>query len=180
MTTRIIVVESDPQWPEQFATVRRELDTSLAGVPVVAIEHVGSTSVPGLAAKPIIDVDVVVRRPDVRSAVEALESIGYVLLGDLGVPDRIAFTAPVDSIRRNVYVTIEGCLALRNHLGLRDVLRGDPQLRDEYSETKRQLAAGTDDIDVYVAGKTEIIRRILERAGLADGELDEIEGINRG
>jgi GrpB-like predicted nucleotidyltransferase (UPF0157 family) len=180
MNKPIIVVESDPQWPEMFATVCRELRTALAGVPVVAIEHVGSTSVPGLAAKPIIDVDVIVRGSDVRSAVEALESSGYVLLGDLGVPDRIAFTAPVDSIRRNVYITIEGCLALRNHLGLRDVLRSDPHLRDQYSEIKRQLAAGTCDIDVYVAGKTDVIHRILERAGLTDGELEEIERINRG
>ncbi len=179
MSNPIIVVEPDPQWAERFATIRRELQASLAGVPVIAIEHVGSTSVPGLAAKPIIDVDIVVARPYVRIATDALESSGYVSLGDLGVPDRIAFRAPNEGIRRNVYVTVEGCLSLRNHLGLRDVLRGDPQLRDEYSAVKRRLATETGDIDVYVDGKTAIIRRILERAGLSDSDLDEIEGINR-
>ncbi len=118
MSDPIIVVESDPRWTESFATIRRELQASLAGVPVVAIEHIGSTSVPGLAAKPIIDVDIVVCRPSVRSAIDALEASGYESLGDLGVPDRIAFRAPHDATRRNVYVTIEGCLSLRNHLGL--------------------------------------------------------------
>ena len=179
MNKAIVVVEPDPLWAESFATIRRDLQASLAGVPVVAIEHVGSTSVPGLAAKPIIDVDVVVARPHVPGAADALEASGYVALGDLGVPDRLAFQAPNDGIRRNVYVVVDGCLSLRNHLGLRSVLRSDPRLRDEYSAIKRRLAAETGDIDVYVDGKTEIIRRILERAGLASGELEEIERINQ-
>jgi GrpB-like predicted nucleotidyltransferase (UPF0157 family) len=179
MSNPIVVVEPDPKWAETFAWIRRQLQASIVGVPVIAIEHVGSTAVPGLAAKPIIDVDIVVAPPDVDGAVEALESIGYVSLGDLGVPDRIAFRAPDEAPRRNVYVTVEGCLSLRNHLGVREVLRTDPQLRDEYSAVKRRLAEQTGDIEVYVAGKTEIVRLILERAGLNSSELDEIEGINR-
>lgn len=179
MSPTIVVVDSDPQWPETFAAVRRELFGTLAAVPVVAIEHVGSTSVPGLAAKPILDIDVIVRRPYVGAAGEALERAGYTPLGEMGVPDQLAFRPPQDGVHRNVYVTVDGCLSLRNHLGVRDVLRRDVALRVEYSAIKRRLATETEDIDVYVDGKSAIVRRILQQAGLAGAELDEIEGINR-
>ena len=179
MTNPIVVVDYDHQWPAAFATIRTTLEKALAPVPVIGIEHVGSTSVPGLAAKPIIDIDVIVDRAHVDDAAAALAASGYAPLGDMGVPDRFAFKAPPDAIRQNTYVTVVGCLALRNHLGLRDVLRGDPELRDEYSAVKRQLAAATDDIDVYVDGKSDVVRRVLARAGLVVAELDEIEAGNR-
>ena len=179
MTNPIVVVDYDPQWPVAFATIRATLETVLTEVPVIGIEHVGSTSVPGLAAKPTIDIDVIVDRLHVGDAIAALESVGYRSLGEMGVPDRHAFKPPPDSIRQNTYVTVVGCLSLRNHLGLRDVLRNDPGLRDEYSSVKRRLAAATDDIDVYVDGKSDVVRRILGRAGLDVAELDEIETGNR-
>ena len=179
MTNPIVVDDYNPQWAEAFATIGRSLARALAEVPIVGIEHVGSTSVPGLAAKPIIDIDVIVDQSDVGEAIAALESIGYASLGDLGVPGRYALQAPEGAFRQNTYVTVNGCLSLRNHLGLRDVLRSDPELRDEYSSVKRRLVTETDDIDVYIDGKTEIIQRILERAGLVRSELVEIEGLNR-
>jgi GrpB-like predicted nucleotidyltransferase (UPF0157 family) len=179
MSNPIVVIDYDPQWPAVFSTIREALVAAIATVPIVAIEHVGSTSVPGLAAKPIIDLDVIVRRQFVSRAIDALVFVGYEALGDLGVPERYAFKAPADAPRQNVYVTVEGCLSLRNHLGLRDVLRGDANLRDEYAAVKRQVADSTTDIDVYLDGKTAVVRRILQRAGLSAGELDEIEGLNR-
>jgi GrpB-like predicted nucleotidyltransferase (UPF0157 family) len=179
MTNPIVVVDYDPLWPQAFATIRDALRVALAGVPVIAIEHVGSTSVPGLAAKPIIDIDVIVDRSHVDDASAALEVVGYTPLGDLGIANRYAFTAPTGSIRQNTYVTVDGCLSVRNHLGLRDVLRNDADLRDAYSAVKRRLADATDDIDMYLDGKSEVVRRILGRAGLTVSELDEIEGKNR-
>lgn len=179
MTNPIVVVEYDPQWPQAFATVRDMLQTALAALPVIAIEHVGSTSVPGLVAKPIIDIDVIVDGSQVTAAASALETAGYQPLGDLGIPDRYAFQAPDDGIRRNTYVTVEGCLSVRNHLGLRDVLRSDTALRDEYGAVKQRLAGETDDIEVYLDGKTEIISRILAKAGLSASELDQIGDANR-
>ena len=179
MTTGILVVDYDPHWPWSFAIIHHTLQAALVDVPVVAIEHVGSTSVPGLAAKPIIDIDVIVDRSAVDAAADALVAEGYTPLGDMGVPDRYAFKAPDGSLRQNTYVTVDGCLSLRNHLGLREVLRNDAALRDEYSATKKRLSEGTDDIDVYLDGKTEVVRRILLRAGLSAGELDEIEGLYR-
>jgi GrpB-like predicted nucleotidyltransferase (UPF0157 family) len=179
MNNPIVVVDYDPQWPEVFATIHDVLTEALVDVPVVGIEHVGSTSVPGLAAKPIIDVDVIVRRQFVSRAIDALRSAGYEPLGDLGITDRYAHCAPPGAARQNVYVTVEGCLPVRNHLGLRDVLRNDADLRDEYAAIKLHMAGSTTDIDVYLDGKTAVVRRILQRAGLSSAELDEIEGINR-
>ena len=179
MNNPIVVVDYDPQWPEVFATIHDVLTEALLDVPVVGIEHIGSTSVPGLAAKPIIDVDVIVRRQFVGRAIDALQTAGYEPLGDLGITDRFALRAPTGAPRQNVYVTVEGCLSVRNHLGLRDVLRSDASLRDEYAAVKLQMAGATTDIDVYLDGKTAVVRRILQRAGLSAAELDEIEGINR-
>ncbi|MEP7048600.1 MAG: GrpB family protein [Ilumatobacteraceae bacterium] len=179
MSDTIVVVDYDPQWPVAFATISDTLRASLAGVAVIGIEHVGSTSVPELAAKPIIDIDVVVDRAQVDAAAAALEAVGYTPLGDMGVPDRWAFRAPEGSIRQNTYITVDGCLSLRNHLGLRSVLRADAELRDEYSAVKHRLAGETDDIDVYVDGKSAVVRRVLERAGLGVDDLDEIEAGNR-
>ena len=179
MNNPIVVVDYDPQWPEVFVTIHDALTEALADVPVIGIEHIGSTSVPGLAAKPIIDVDVIVHRQSVSRAIDALQAAGYEHLGDLGIADRHAHRAPPGAPRQNVYVTVEGCLAVRNHLGLRDVLRSDAGLRDEYAAVKLHMAGATTDIDVYLDGKTAVVRRILQRAGLSAAELDEIEGINR-
>ena len=119
VSVHVEVVTYDSEWPKRFASVREELRIALAAIPVIAIEHVGSTSIPGLAAKPTIDVDVVAARDDVRTAIAALEAIGYASLGDLGVPDRYALRPPADGVRRNVYVVVDGCLALRNHRAVR-------------------------------------------------------------
>jgi GrpB protein len=83
----ITVVEYDPAWPEHFEMLRNEYAAAMAcaGVTVVAIEHVGSTSVHGLAAKPIIDCDIVVREADVVAASNVLMSLGFTPLGELGV-----------------------------------------------------------------------------------------------
>lgn len=171
----------DPRWPQQFATVADELRAALNGVPVVAIEHVGSTSVPGLAAKPRIDVDVVVHAEHLPDAIRALEAAGYVWLGELGVTDRHAFKAPQGGPPRNVYVAVDGCLALRNHLAVRDFLRRDARLRDEYGRLKLELAGRDyDDLDRYVRDKSPILGRILAAAGLAPDELEAIDAMNRG
>jgi GrpB-like predicted nucleotidyltransferase (UPF0157 family) len=177
---RVPVVPYDDRWPGQFARLRGELAAALEGVAVVAIEHVGSTSVPGLAAKPVIDVDVVVESADVPAAIAALEATGYAHLGECGILDRHAFRAPSDEPRRNVYVTVAGCLSLRNHLGVRDVLRADPELRAEYGALKLRLATRDyESIDDYVADKSAVLQRVLHRAGLDPAELGIIDDVNR-
>ncbi len=175
----IEVVAYDPRWPAWYAELELRYRMALRQVPVLAIEHVGSTSVPGLAAKPIIDVDIVVERGDVADASAALEALGYVPLGELGIPDRWAFRAPAERIATNTYVTVAGCLSLRNHLAVRDTLRAHAPLRDEYAVVKRQLALQVDSIDAYIAGKSEVLQKVLARAGFADEELRRVDGINR-
>jgi GrpB-like predicted nucleotidyltransferase (UPF0157 family) len=176
----IRVVPYDPSWPEQFTGIRASLANALQGVPILAIEHVGSTSVPGLAAKPVIDVDVVVLRRDVAPAVEALVAAGYRHEGELGIRDRHAMRAPDRMPQRNVYVAVEGSLALRNHRCVRDILRSDAALRDAYGQLKLDLAKRyAEDMDAYVAAKTELLGSILARGGLTDDERAEIADANR-
>jgi GrpB-like predicted nucleotidyltransferase (UPF0157 family) len=117
----ITVVDYDPRWPGRFEELRSEYAEAMAtaGVPVIAIEHVGSTSVPGLAAKPVIDCDIVVRAADVQAASHVLMALCFTPLGELGVPLRWAFKEPARLGRTNTYVIVEGCLSLRNHLGAR-------------------------------------------------------------
>lgn len=177
---RIEVVPYDPTWPDTFERIRSELARALSAVPVLAIEHVGSTSVPELAAKPVIDIDVIITRDQLEPAIRALEAIGYQHRGDLGIPERHAMEAPDDAPRRHVYVVVEGSLALRNHLGLREMLRADPDLRAQYGELKLSLSQRDfDSIDGYVAAKSELIQIILELAGIGSAERVEIKRMNR-
>lgn len=175
------VVEYRAEWPRRFEVLRRAYDDALraAGVPH-RIEHVGSTAVPGLAAKPVIDVDVIVAAADVPAAVAALATIGFEPRGDLGIPERQAFRTPDHFAPTNTYVVSEGSLALRNHLAVRDVLRADAGLREEYAAVKRQAAAAATDVDDYLERKSDVLVRILRVAGLTDDERASITASTRG
>jgi GrpB-like predicted nucleotidyltransferase (UPF0157 family) len=168
----ITVADYDPGWPGRFERLRREYATAMAeaGVPVVAIEHVGSTSVPGLAAKPVIDCDIIVARQDVAAASKVLMTLGFTPEGELGIPLRWAFREPERLAGTNTYVVAAGSLALRNHLAVRDALRADPALRDQYAAVKRRVGAVAADIDEYGQGKNAIVQRILAAAGLTEAE----------
>ena len=175
------VVDWTPRWAEQFDEVAAVLRDALSQVPSARVEHVGSTSVPGLAAKPVLDIDVVVDAPHVPAAVRALESAGHVHRGDLGVTGREAFRAPGPP-PRNVYVCTAGTANVRNHLAVREVLRSREDLREAYATVKRALAADPDmDIDTYVAGKTAVLQQVLEASGEFSGEeLAAIRRLNEG
>ncbi|WP_318152899.1 GrpB family protein [Microbacterium helvum] len=176
----ITVVPYSPEWPKLFAGVADDLTRALRGVPVVAVEHVGSTSVPGLAAKPVIDIDVIVEREDVRAAIAALVRAGYTHRGDLGVTDRESMAEP-DTPRRNVYVCVAGTLHVRNHLAVRDILRRRPDLRDRYAAVKTALAQDPElDIDAYLAGKSPVLQDVLAESDLTEDEKDAIFRLNTG
>lgn len=177
----IEVVDWSPRWAEQFDELAAVLRTALGDVTSARVEHVGSTSVPGLAAKPVLDVDVIVDERDVPAAIAALESVGYVHRGDLGVTGREAFHAPGEP-RRNVYVCTAGTANVRNHLAVRDVLRSRDDLRDAYAAVKRALAADPGmDIDTYLAGKSAVLQQVLEASGrMTPEEMDAIRRLNGG
>jgi GrpB-like predicted nucleotidyltransferase (UPF0157 family) len=173
----IWVVDYDQAWPRRFEQLRQEYSTALAdaGVPVIAIEHVGSTSVPGLAAKPIIDCDIVVAEHDAVAASEVLAGLGFRALGELGIPLRWAFKEPERLAGTNTYVVVAGALSLRNHLTVRDILRARADLREQYAAVKRQVGATAANIDEYGRGKNAMIQQILAAAGLTDAERASID-----
>jgi len=175
----IRVVPYSPEWPRQYERVAEQLRDGLRAIPSARVEHVGSTSIPALAAKPVIDIDVVVPAHDVAAAVAALAAMGYQPRGDLGVSGREALGAPDDNPRRHVYVCASGCLSLRNHLAVRDVLRVRPDLRDRYAAIKIALAQDPElTIEQYLAGKSEILQEVLALADITPEERQEIWQLN--
>jgi GrpB-like predicted nucleotidyltransferase (UPF0157 family)/nitrite reductase/ring-hydroxylating ferredoxin subunit len=175
----IEVVAHDPSWAVRFEEIRATIAMALGDV-AARIEHIGSTSVPGLAAKPIIDIDVVVETAmDVAMAIERLNRLGYTHLGELGIAGRVAFRRPAGSLLHNLYVCRAGSLGLRNHLALRDHLRTHPDSVDAYGTLKQQLAANALDIDAYTEAKTDLIVGILATEGFQPDELDAIRASNR-
>lgn len=157
---KVTVVEYNPTWPFQFSTIHNDLTTALQGTTYKGIEHIGSTSIPGLSAKSIIDITVVIySKTELPAVILALSYAGYTYLGDKGIPDRYAFKQVSESgPKRNLYVCVDGCLGLRNQIGLRDMLRENDALRDEYGAVKVELATREfESGDEYVEAKSEII-----------------------
>ncbi len=108
-------------------------------------------------------------------AVDALATLRYESRGDLGIVDRVAMRAPDAAPARHVYVCAADSLAVHNHLAVRDVLRSDSGLRDEYAAVKLALAADPDmEMDRYVAGKSAVLQRVLSRTDLSEAERAEI------
>lgn len=164
-----------PTWAAEFERVATDLRRALHDVPGARVEHVGSTAVAGLAAKPILDIDVIVEAGLMGETVRALSALGYVSRGDLGIADRLAMKAPDAAPARHVYVCAADSLAVRNHLGVRDVLRRDAGLREEYARVKRTLAADPGmDMAHYIAGKSAVLQRVLALTSLTEAERAEI------
>jgi GrpB-like predicted nucleotidyltransferase (UPF0157 family)/quercetin dioxygenase-like cupin family protein len=166
VTQDIEVLDHDPAWASWFERLRAVVWPAVAGL-ALRIDHVGSTSVPGLAAKPIIDLDVVVAaEADVRPAIERLATIGYRWRGDLGVEGRQAFFPPEGDLpRHHLYLVVDGNGAHRDHVDLRDLLRQDADARKAYGDLKRKNAAEVNgDMDQYVERKHDLVQALLARA----------------
>ena len=135
----IIIQDYDPGWPELFETLRLRIASALDGI-VDAIEHVGSTVVPGLAAKPIIDMDALLASgSDLPLAVARLASIGYAHEGDLGIPGREAFRSRPADYPHHLYVCHPNSPAYSGHIAFRDYLRKHEKEAAAYAELKRQF-----------------------------------------
>ena len=178
---KVSVKPYNPQWISDFLAIKSELEEALAQVTYISIEHIGSTSVPGLSAKPIIDVDIVVKRANVHLAIAACEAVGYENLGQRNIPDRYSMRAYNHKPARNLYVCVEGCLSLKNHLAVRSLLRSNEDLRNEYGNLKLELAKKRwNSIDEYCEAKGPIINKILDQSELDKQDLAEIMRVNKG
>ncbi|GHU94627.1 hypothetical protein FACS1894208_06020 [Clostridia bacterium] len=162
--TRPIVVEPyNPSWEAAFAALNAKLRSMVEGL-AAAIHHVGSTSVPGLAAKPILDVDIEIADMSVFPQIKAqLAKLGYRHEGDYGIEGREAFKYDdSEFMTHHLYVCPSDSAELRRHLRFRDYLRSHPDAVREYGELKQSLTDKYgNDIDAYIDGKTAFIQRCL-------------------
>lgn len=160
MSVPIIIEEYDPRWPAQFEMLKTRISAALGGL-TAAIEHVGSTAIPGLAAKPIIDIDILLRSgSDLSLAIDRLAPLGYKYQGDLGIAGREAFRAPTHDISHHLYACPPGSLEYTGHIAFRDYLRTHPEDAHIYGDLKRSLAARFgNNREAYNEAKTEFVSK---------------------
>ena len=155
----IEIRDYDPAWPVLAAQALHEALAALGDTVTVA-EHGGSTAVPGLPAKPIIDL--MAATPALESVVEragALSDLGYVYV-DAGMPRRLLYRRP----GYHLHIVTTNTWETRNQRILRDHLRQNAQDREAYAALKRRLATTSPDADAYTEGKTALIQQIMDRA----------------
>jgi len=165
MNSPITIQHYDPIWPQQFETHRSRIAATLGDL-AAAIEHVGSTSVPGLSAKPVIDIDVLLRSAsDLALVINRLSSLGYDHRGNLGIAGREAFQAPSHDFPHHLYVCPPGSEEYKRHLAFRNYLRTHAEDAQAYDTLKHHLADKfRADRDSYTLAKSEFIAEILHRA----------------
>jgi GrpB-like predicted nucleotidyltransferase (UPF0157 family) len=175
--TAIVIAPYDPTWPTWFTQVHDYVWPALDGL-ALRIDHVGSTAVVGLAAKPILDMDIVVSGGDLVAPItERLALIGYEWIGDLGVEGREVFRlrSAHHLPEHHLYLVTENNKAHVDHWLFRDLLSEDTEARDRYEALKKEnaiVAAG--DLNVYTARKAELVAELLGTARRERG-LEEVE-----
>ena len=168
-TTKVIVLPYDEKWKIDFEKIKSELENSIGDL-IVGIEHVGSTSVEGLSAKPCIDIDVVIKDYAVfDEVVSRLESIGYIYEGNLGIEEREAFkySDKPHLQTHHLYVCPQDSKELFHHITFRNYLRNNPEAIKKYSAIKEKAAQlFPNDIDKYMEYKSSCIEELYEMCGL--------------
>jgi GrpB-like predicted nucleotidyltransferase (UPF0157 family) len=168
-TKRVVVLPYDKAWKSAFEEIKKELNAQIGDL-ILGIEHVGSTSVEGLSAKPCIDIDVIIQDYGVFDAVvQRLETIGYIHEGDLGIKDREAFhysgSTPLPA--HHLYVCPQYSQELHRHITFRNFLRENPDAVKKYGDVKTKAAElFFDDIDKYIEYKTPCIKKLYGECGL--------------
>ena len=168
----IVVADYDPGWSERFRHEEARIRAALGGA-ALSVEHIGSTSVPGLAAKPIVDVLLVVEASgDEASYLPALEEAGYVLrVREPDFDEHRMFRTPAQDV--HVHVFSAGSPEIDRYLLLRERLREDKGDRELYARTKRELANREwPSMQHYAEAKTEVIEGIIARAAAARASRD--------
>lgn len=164
---RVIVVPYDPRWPEAFAVASREVAGAM-GETLIEIHHIGSTAIPAICAKPVIDMLAVVRNIGaVDARVAQMEELGYEAMGEFGIPGRRYFRRDNAAGERTqqVHTFARGSPHVLRHLAFRDFMRAHRAVAERYSELKRTLAAAhADDIEAYIDGKDAFINETEAQA----------------
>lgn len=165
MTSTFVVSPYSAEWPDVFHGIREEMLGVFSPL-VVAVEHIGSTSVPGLAAKPVIDVLLGAQSlADIESRIGPLDGLGYAYVSkyEREIPMRRYFVkSSATSLRVHVHGVALGSRIWREHLAFRDALRGDADLRAQYETLKLRLAEEfADDKSAYTDAKGPFIRSVI-------------------
>jgi GrpB-like predicted nucleotidyltransferase (UPF0157 family) len=163
----IEVASYDPAWPRRFGVEASKLTDLLMPWLSTPVEHIGSTSVPGLAAKPSIDMMAGVH--DLRSAEDAipvLASHGYIYAQHRPATLWFHKDQSDSDLELGLHLTEPGSSLWRERLAFRDALRADPLLASQYQELKEQLAVGSADLAAYTAGKRDFVVQVLARSGI--------------
>ena len=165
----VVVMPYDVKWKQAFTNIKSELEAVLGDL-ALRIEHVGSTSVEGLSAKPVIDIDVVIKDTSIlEPVISALAKIGYRHEGDLGIPGREAFKyeGKEHLMKHHLYVCAKDSDELKRHLAFRDYLRSHPEAVKEYSRVKTEGAELYPyDIDKSIEHKSPFIEEIYAKINL--------------
>lgn len=181
---KINVPDYDPMWSKIFKNYKK-VYLKILNDQNVDIQHVGSTSVEGLAAKPILDIDIIVEDDQsLESVIKNLAKLGYDHVGDLGIKGREAFKLVKSNenltYKHNLYAGKKDSLGIQNHLKFRNYLRSHPESIIEYSSLKKKLASKFEyDIDSYIDGKTDFIIDILKRCGITERDQIDISNQNK-
>jgi GrpB-like predicted nucleotidyltransferase (UPF0157 family) len=171
MANPVIVLDYDASWPELFASLRKRIADALGDM-AAAIEHVGSTAVPDLASKPIVDIDVLLSSKAILPVViERLATLGYIHQGNLGIPEREAFLSPINDSPHHLYVCLPCSAEFRRHMAFRDYLRAHPKDAKIYGDLKIALAEQfREDRSAYTTAKGEFVAELTSRAIAAQKE----------
>jgi GrpB-like predicted nucleotidyltransferase (UPF0157 family) len=162
LSDRVELSDYDPSWAERFEEEKGKIAGIFDGQ-AVGIEHIGSTAVPDLCAKPIVDVLVGLRELELSDAqISAMQELGYEYLGEYGLPGRLFFKKHPRT--HHVHVVEYGGLHWERQLTFRDALRTDVEERRRYDEFKRRLAAEGHTRETYTELKTPFIREVEARA----------------
>ena len=168
-TQKVMVLPYDRAWKIAFEDIKREIEAGLGDL-ILGIEHVGSTAVEGLSAKPCIDLDVVIEDYAVFPAVvQKLAAIGYIHEGDLGIKDREAFCYrdKPHLMNHHLYVCPRDSRELHRHITFRDFLRSNPQAAKQYGQVKEEAARRyPEDVDQYMQFKSACVGQLYEQCGL--------------
>jgi GrpB-like predicted nucleotidyltransferase (UPF0157 family) len=168
-TAKVVVVPYNCGWKNDFEKIKTEIEGAIGDL-IVGVEHVGSTSVEGLSAKPCIDIDVIIKDSSLLdSVVRGLAAIGYIHEGDLGIKGREAFRYSDKPHLKNhhLYVCPQDSEELYRHITFRDFLRSHPEARERYSRVKEKAAElFPNDIDGYIRYKSSCIEELYRQCGL--------------